>query len=87
MFTKFQLRKAFSMHVCNARTRLGLSQSQVAERMAVTVRWVQRIESGVKLPSFYLAMQLIVFLQIDIHSLLKSLSRGAAQQDKTESVV
>lgn len=73
------------MQVVNARLRLNLSQFQVAEKMSVSVRWVQRIESGAKLPGFYLAMRLIAFLQIDMQELLAAISNNPEQQSEAGS--
>lgn len=74
MFTKLQLRKAFSSRVLDGRRQHGLLQPQLAEIMAVSVRWIQRIEAGAKLPGFYLALQLAAFLEIDISQMLHELT-------------
>lgn len=87
MFTKLQLRKAFSSRVFEGRNQSGLSQLQLAESMSTSVRWIQRIESGAKLPGFYLAVQLILFLQINIEEMLYELSGGTAVAERNRETV
>lgn len=61
-----KLKYKFSSEVLKARNEQGYTQSEVAEAVSISVRWYQKIESGLKLPSSVVAMRLIVFLNIDV---------------------
>lgn len=58
----------FASAVLEARTRLGYTQSQVAEAVSVSVRWYQKVESGRKLPGTVTALRIILFLEIDVEN-------------------
>ena len=66
--TKITLRRIFSKHVLLKRT-----QFQLAEAVGTSHGWIQKIESGKKMPGFFLAIKLAVFLEIDMNSFLKDL--------------
>lgn len=78
MFTKFKLKQIFSAEVLHHRNHLGLTQSQLADAVSTSLRWIQRIESGAKLPSFFLAIRLILFLEIDANALISKLAENSS---------
>lgn len=55
----------FAEEVRRCRKRLGLTQEQAAEALAISVRWFQYIEEGYRMPSATLAVQMIAFLEMD----------------------
>lgn len=61
--TKITLRRIFSKHVLLKRTQFQLTQAQLAE--------------AVKMPGFFLAIKLAVFLEIDMNSFLKDLMEAS----------
>ena len=63
--TKITLRRIFSKHVLLKRTQFRLTQAQLAEAVGTSHGWIQKIESGKKMPGFFLAIKLAVFLEID----------------------
>ena len=67
--TKITLRRIFSKHVLLKRTQFRLTQAQ----LGTSHGWIQKIESGKKMPGFFLAIKLAVFLEIDMNSFLKDL--------------
>ena len=69
-----KLNTVFSRKLFSARSRLGYTQSQVAEAVSITLRWYQRIERGERVPSFPVALSLMSFLGIEIHDLSKAVS-------------
>lgn len=71
--TKITLRRIFSKHVLLKRTQFQLTQAQLAEAVGTSHGWIQKIESGKKMPGFFLAIKLAVFLEIDMNSFLKVL--------------
>ena len=52
-----------------ARDAKKLTQSQVAEAISISVRWYQKVEAGLRLPSTIPAIKLMLFLDIDIEEL------------------
>ena len=64
--TKITLRRIFSKHVLLKRTQFRLTQAQLAEAVGTSHGWIQKIESGKKMPGFFLAIKLAVFLEIDM---------------------
>ena len=68
------LNSVFSHELFHARSNLGFTQSQVAEAVSITTRWYQRIEKGERIPSFQVALALMLFLDIDTHSLGKAVN-------------
>ena len=52
-----------------ARDAKKLTQSQVAEAVSISVRWYQKVEAGLRLPSTIPAIRLMLFLGIDIEEL------------------
>lgn len=71
--TKITLRRIFSKHVLLKRTQFRLTQAQLAEAVGTSHGWIQKIESGKKMPGFFFAIKLAVFLEIDMNSFLKDL--------------
>lgn len=55
----------FATIILNARLNAGLTQSQVAESVGVSTRWMQRIESGERLPGTLTMLKLILFFKIN----------------------
>ena len=66
--TKITLRRIFSKHVLLKRTQFRLTQAQLAEAVGTSHGWIQKIESGKKMP-----IKLAVYLEIDMNSFLKDL--------------
>ena len=75
--TKITLRRIFSKHVLLKRTQFQLTQAQLAEAVGTSHGWIQKIESGKKMPGFFLAIKLAVFLEIDMNSFLKDLMEAS----------
>lgn len=59
----------FSSLIFNARLDAGLTQSQVAECVGVSTRWLQRVESGQKLPGTLTMLKLLLFFNINPNEL------------------
>lgn len=59
------LKFKFANMILDARLDAGLTQSQVAECMGVSTRWIQRIESGERLPGTLTMLKLILFFRIN----------------------
>ena len=59
----------FAEVLYNARDKKKLTQSQVAEAVSISVRWYQKVEAGLRLPSTIPAIKLMLFLDIDIEEL------------------
>lgn len=77
---KITLRMIFSKHIYLNRTQFQLTQIQLAEAVGTSLGWIQKIESGKKLPGFFLAVKLIVFLEIDMNAFLKDLLESSGTQ-------
>ena len=67
--TKITLRRIFSKHVLLKRTQFQLTQAQLAEAVGTSHGW--------KMPGFFLAIKLAVFLEIDMNSFLKDLMEAS----------
>ena len=52
-----------------ARDAKKLTQSQVAEAVSISVRWYQKVEAGLRLPSTIPTIKLILLLDINIEEL------------------
>lgn len=59
----------FAKEVSRSRHEKKLIQEQVAEQVNISVRWFQRIESGQRLPSAELMLEIIKLLEIDSKNL------------------
>lgn len=55
----------FSKEVCRCRASLGMTQEQLAEALSISVRWLQYIEAGERVPSTVLALRIIALLGIN----------------------
>ena len=55
----------FASIILNARLDAELTQSEVAEATSISVRWLQRIESGERLPGTLTMLRLILFFNLD----------------------
>ena len=82
--TKITLRRIFSKHVLLKRTQFQLTQAQLAEAVGTSHGWIQKIESGKKMPGFFLAIKLAVFLEIDMNSFLKDLIEASGTPSKRQ---
>lgn len=60
-----KLKFKFANLILDARLDAGLTQSQVAESVGISVRWMQRIEYGERLPGTLTMLRLILFFNID----------------------
>ena len=63
----------FASELLKARKKYGLTQSEVAEAVSISVRWYQKIESGRKMPSAILALRLVAYLELDVQNLRQEL--------------
>lgn len=77
---KITLRMIFSKHICLSRTQFQLTQAQLADAVGTSLGWIQKIESGKKLPSFFLAVKLMIFLEIDMNVFLKDILASSGPQ-------
>lgn len=55
----------FASIILNARLDANLTQSQVAESVGISTRWMQKIESGERLPGTLTMLKLILFFEIN----------------------
>ena len=55
----------FASTILNARLDANLTQSQVAESVGISTRWMQKIESGERLPGTLTMLKLILFFEIN----------------------
>lgn len=60
------LKDKFANSAFKARKELGYTQSEVAEAISVSVRWYQKVETGISLPGTVTALKIILLLNIDI---------------------
>lgn len=60
-----ELKKAFAKRVYDARTGCGRTQQQVAEEVAISVRYYQSIEYGEKLPGSAVMLRLMLCLHLE----------------------
>ena len=65
----------FGAVVYRARTKLGLTQAQVAEAAGVSVRSIQYIEKGTFMPKSVLMLKLLIILQIDPETLKEEVKK------------
>lgn len=79
MLSKHKLKKVFATFIKNGRNRFGFSQEILAEKLGVTPRWYQKIESGAALPGFYLAMRIIIELKLDTATLTNVLTSESSK--------
>ena len=56
-------------HIREARTKLGLTQAQLAETVGVSRKTINTVENGVFIPSTVLALQLSKALGTSVESL------------------
>lgn len=73
MMQRTQFKQFFSSKVVEHRTKLGMSQLELAAQMNISVGRIQMIEAGVALPNLLLALQIIAFLGIDINAMMREL--------------
>lgn len=69
-------------YIREKRTRLGMTQQQLADRIQVTEKAVSRWETGRGAPDISLLEPLAVELQVSIAELLNGEDRRAAEEDK-----
>lgn len=84
--TKTRCKMLFSGLVVEHRERLDLTQQQLAETVSVSVRWIQKIEKGTKLPGFLLAAQIIHTLAIDANAFILMLSSDLPRGEAVKHV-
>ena len=71
--TEFSIRYTFSLFAVNARHEKKLTQEDLASLVHTSRRWIQLIESGKRMPSLWLAVNLIAVLEIDPTALLQAI--------------
>lgn len=59
--------EAFAAFARSQRIREGLTQAEFAERVGMSRRWVQSLESGTLAPSLAAALRLVVTLGHEMH--------------------
>ena len=69
-------------YIREKRTRLGMTQQQLADRIQVTEKAVSRWETGRGTPDISLLEPLAVELRVSIAELLNGEDRRAAEEDK-----
>lgn len=74
MITKTRLKIVFSAYILHNRKQFRLTQQELADNVSTSLRWIQKVESGTKLPGFFLAVRLIIFLDIDANALINDLT-------------
>ena len=79
MMQRTQFKQLFSSKVVEHRTKLGMSQLELAGQMDISVGRIQMIEAGVALPNLLLALRLIAFLGIDANAMIHELEQGLRQ--------
>lgn len=82
--SKGKLKLVFSKYAYERRKAKKLKQQEVATAVGVSLRWIQKIESGKKLPGFHLAVLLIQYLDIDMASLLRALASAEEAEPPRE---
>lgn len=75
MLSKLQLKHIFAAHIASGRTALGLTQRELADLAHTSFRRIQKVESCTELPSFLLAVRLIILLGIDANAMIDSLAQ------------
>ena len=75
MLSKSQLKHIFAAHIASGRTALGLTQQELADLAHTSFRRIQKVESCAELPSFLLAVRLIILLGIDANAMIDSLAQ------------
>lgn len=75
MLSKSQLKHIFAAHIASSRTALGLTQRELADLAHTSFRRIQKVESCTELPSFLLAVRLIILLGIDANAMIDSLAQ------------
>ena len=73
---------AFRMHLSgdlyHARTSIpGLTQAAVAEKIGVSIREYQFIESGSRIPGAIIFLRLVYFFELDINAYREEISEHA----------
>ena len=59
------MEQKFPKIIYHTRTKKHMTQAEVAEKVNVSTRWYQVIESGRKLPSAKTALKIMAFLEIN----------------------
>lgn len=84
---KSTLRMIFSKHIYFKRTQFQLTQTQLADAVGTSLGWIQKIESGKKLPGFFLAIRLAVFLEIDLNAFLQDFLERSGPQITASQII
>ena len=67
---KRKLARLFAHEIFQGRTRSGLTQQAVADRVSVSLRWYQKIEAGRVVPSFLVGVCLMKLFDIELEQLV-----------------
>ena len=81
LVTKSTVRYVFSLFLVNAREAKGLTQEGLAELVHVSLRWIQLVEKGRRMPGFCLAVNLALVLELDFAALFQEILRQAGKGD------
>ena len=77
----------FASELLKSRKKYGLTQSEVAEAVSISVRWYQKIESGRKMPSATLTLRLVAYLELDVQNLRQELGLSETSNVARANVV
>jgi len=61
-----KLASKFGSLLLASRTSKGITQQEVAEAVSISVRWYQKIESGVRMPGTRTTICLVLYLNLDL---------------------
>lgn len=84
---KSTLRLVFSKFVYEQRNHFGLTQAQLAGALGVSLRWIQKVESGKKSPGIHLAFRLADFLEFSLDDVLNEwIERSGSHKTASEFI-
>ncbi len=84
---KSTLRMVFSKHIYLKRTQFHLTQTRLANTVGTSLGWIQKIESGKKMPGFFLDIKLAVFLEIDLNAFLQDFLECSGPQVTASQII
>ena len=84
---KKRIKFKFASIILNARLDAGLTQSQVAEAVSISIRWYQRIETGTTMPGSSTMLKLIIFFNIDPNELREEVGLVVPVSTNTRAII
>ncbi|MEO0454345.1 MAG: helix-turn-helix transcriptional regulator [Verrucomicrobiota bacterium] len=73
MAKRDHLGEIFGRNVSKTRSQIGLTQALLAEKTGISTRYLQKIESGEKIPSLPTLLKIQQVLKVDWNDLFKGL--------------